>query len=83
MINKETIMKKILMGCMTAVAVLIALASCSQDFTTYSGPSHVMFSDTLYQYPVQESNEIFNVPVSATEKADFDRTFAEIGRAHV
>ena len=69
-------MKKILMGCMTAVAVLIALASCSQDFTTYSGPSHVMFSDTLYQYPVQESNEIFNVPVSATEKADFDRTFA-------
>ena len=34
MINKETIMKKILMGCMTAVAVLIALASCAQDFTT-------------------------------------------------
>lgn len=69
-------MKKILMGCMAAVAVLIALASCSQDFTTYSGPSHATFSDTLYQYPVQESNEIFNVPVSATEKADFDRTFA-------
>ena len=69
-------MKKILMGCMAAIAAIISLASCSQDFTTYSGPSHVMFSDTLYQYPVQESNEIFNVPVSATEKADFDRTFA-------
>ena len=35
-----------------------------------------MFSDTLYQYAVQETNEVFNVPVSATEKADFDRTFA-------
>lgn len=34
-----------------------------------------MFSDTLYQYAVQESNEVFNVPVSATEKADYDRTF--------
>ena len=68
-------MKKIMMRCLAAVAVLIALASCSQDFTTYSGPSHIMFSDTLYQYPVQENNEIFNVPVSATEKVDYDRTF--------
>ena len=64
------------MGCLSAVAALIALASCSQDYTNYSGPSYIMFSDTLYQYAVQESNEVFNVPVSATEKADFDRTFA-------
>ena len=69
-------MKKIMMGCLSAVAALIALASCSQDYTNYSGPSHIMFSDTLYQYAVQETNEVFNVPVSATEKADFDRTFA-------
>ena len=64
------------MGCLSAVAALIALAGCSQDYTNYSGPSYIMFSDTLYQYAVQESNEVFNVPVSATEKADFDRTFA-------
>ena len=69
-------MKKIMMGCLSAIAALIALASCSQDYTNYSGPSYIMFSDTLYQYAVQESNEVFNVPVSATEKADFDRTFA-------
>ena len=69
-------MKKIMMGCLVAVAAIIALASCSQDYTTYSGPSHIMFSDTLYQYPVQQNNEIFNVPVSATERADYDRTFA-------
>ena len=64
------------MGCLSAVAALIALASCSQDYTNYSGPSYIMFSDTLYQYAVQETNDVFNVPVSATEKADFDRTFA-------
>ncbi len=68
-------MKKIMMGCLAAVAALIALVSCSQDYTTYAGSSHIMFSDTLYQYAVQESNEVFNVPVSATEKADYDRTF--------
>ena len=73
-------MKKIMMGCLAAAAAIITLASCSQDYTTYSGPSHIMFSDTLYQYPVQESNEIFNVPVSATERVDYDRTFAvEVG----
>lgn len=33
-------------------------------------------SDTIYYCPVQETNEIFNVPVSATETADRDRTFA-------
>ena len=69
-------MKKIMMGCLAAAAAIITLASCSQDYTTYSGPSHIMFSDTLYQYPVQQNNEIFNVPVSATERADYDRTFA-------
>ena len=69
-------MKKIMMRCLSASAVLIALASCSQDYTKYSGPSHIMFSDTLYQYAVQESNEIYNVPISATEKVDYDRTFA-------
>lgn len=51
-------MKKIMMGCLAAVAALIALVSCSQDYTTYAGPSHIMFSDTLYQYAVQESNEV-------------------------
>ena len=45
------------MGCLSAVAALIALASCSQDYTNYSGPSHIMFSDTLYQYAVQETQK--------------------------
>ena len=68
-------MKKVLIGCMAAVAALIAFSGCDQDKVVYSGPNYLMFSDTLYTYAVQETNEIFNVPVSATVPADYDRTF--------
>ena len=68
-------MKKLLIGCMAAVAALIAFSGCDQDKVLYSGPNYLMFSDTLYTYAVQETNEIFNVPVSATVPADYDRTF--------
>ena len=67
-------MKKLLIGCMAAVAALIAFSGCDQDKVVYSGPNYLMFSDTLYTYAVQETNEIFNVPVSATVPADYDRT---------
>lgn len=69
-------MKKLLIGCMAAMAALIGLAGCEQDKVVYSGPNYLMFSDTLYHYAVQETNEIFDVPVSATVPADYDRTFA-------
>ena len=68
-------MKKLLIGCMAAVAALIAFSGCDQDKVVYSGPNYLMFSDTLYTYAVQETNEILNVPVSATVPADYDRTF--------
>ena len=68
-------MKKLLIGCMAAVAALIAFSGCDQDKVVYSGPNYLMFSDTLYTYAVQETNEIFNVPVSATVPTDYDRTF--------
>lgn len=69
-------MKKLLIGCMAAVAALISLVGCEQDKALYNGRNYLMFSDTLYQYAVQETNEKFDVPVSATVSADYDRTFA-------
>ena len=69
-------MKKLLIGCMAAVAALTVLSGCEQDKVTYSGANYLMFSDTLYTYAVQETNEIFKVPVSATKSVDYDRTFA-------
>lgn len=69
-------MKKLLIGCMAAVAALTVFSGCEQDKVTYSGANYLMFSDTLYTYAVQETNEIFNVPVAATVAANYDRTFA-------
>lgn len=34
-----------------------------------------MFSDTLYSYPVQDTDDYFDVPVSATQVCGYDRTF--------
>lgn len=68
-------MKKQIMQCMAVAVAAIALFSCEQDRPVYSGKNYLMFSDTIYYYPVQESNEVFQIPVSATEKADYDRTF--------
>lgn len=69
-------MKKLLIGCIAVFAALVALTGCDQDKVVYNGPSYLMFSDTLYNYAVQETNEIFKVPISATVAADHDRTFA-------
>ena len=69
-------MKKLLIGCMAGLAAILSLVGCEQDKTLYKGPNYLMFSDTLYHYPVQESNEIFNVPVSATVPVGYDRTLA-------
>ena len=69
-------MKKLLLGCIAVVAALIALSGCDQDKVVYNGASFLMFSDTLYTYAVQEANEVFNVPVSATRTVDYDRILA-------
>ena len=41
-------MKKLLMGCMAALAALISLVGCEQDKVVYGGPNYLMFSDTIY-----------------------------------
>lgn len=68
-------MKRILIGFTAVVAVIIALSGCSSDRTSYSGPEYVMFSDTLSNYPVQNSQDDFNVRIASTVATDYDRTF--------
>lgn len=69
-------MKKYLEKYVAALAIATAFVGCTQDHIVYNGPSHIMFSDTLYQYAVEQDNKVFSVPVSATETTDYDRTFA-------
>ncbi len=69
-------MKRLLIGITAIVGFAIGLAGCGDtDRTTYSGPEYVMFSDTLSMYPVQNSEDWFEVPVVATTACDYDRTF--------
>ena len=58
------------MGCMAALAALISLVGCEQDRVVYGGPNYLMFSDTIYYCPVQETNEIFNCLLYTSDAAD-------------
>ncbi|MDE6163077.1 MAG: DUF4984 domain-containing protein [Bacteroides sp.] len=69
-------MKKLFIGCMMGLTAIIGFVGCEQDKALYSGSNYLMFSDTLYQYVVQKTNEIFKVPVSATRAVNYDRNLA-------
>ena len=69
-------MKKIMTKLCSAAALLLAVAACDAEYTTYSGPDYVMFSDTMYVFPVQNSEEYFEIPIAATQTCDYDRTVA-------
>ena len=58
------------------IAMLLSLASCSENYTTYTGPNYMLFSDTLYEFPVQNSTDYFNIPIVATSACNYDRTVA-------
>ncbi|MBR3884339.1 MAG: DUF4984 domain-containing protein [Bacteroidaceae bacterium] len=69
-------MNKLIKGyCFVALAML-CMVSCNEEYTTYSGPNYIMFSDTMYVFPVQNSEDYFDVPVASTQACDYDRTFA-------
>lgn len=60
-----------------SVAVATGITGCGEtEYTTYSGPQYILFSDTLYVLPVVDDEEYHNVPVVATEPCDYDRTVA-------
>ena len=69
-------MKQLLLGIAAIIMLAAGVSGCGDiDRTTYSGPEYVMFSDTLSVYPVQNSDDWFDIPVVATTVCDYDRTF--------
>lgn len=69
-------MKKIIMNVCAAIALIVSAAACDSEYTTYSGLDYVMFSDTMYIFPVQNSEDYFEIPIAATTACDYDRTLA-------
>lgn len=71
-------MKKILKNICLLFVLSAAVSSCDTDaeYITYQGENYTMFSDTLYELPVQDDETYFKLPVVATRACDYDRVFA-------
>ena len=55
---------------------LITLVACDNDKLYYSGPSYVMFADSLYDMPVTEDeDELFEISIGSTQTVDYDRHY--------
>lgn len=68
--------KRILTILVPLFVAVLWLAGCKPEYTTYSGPNYILFSDTLYEMAVVDDSAYFNLPVVATRACDYDRTVA-------
>lgn len=64
---------KAIIGCL-ALGLMLFGTSCKSDYPTYQGPDYIMFSAESHDLGVLDSQEWFEIPVSATRTADHDRT---------
>ena len=71
-------MRKINYGLMSMLTLLMcAITSCGDaERPSYDGPNYILFSDTLTVLAVQNNEEVFDIPVAATEACSYDRTVA-------
>ncbi len=69
-------MRKINYGLMSMLTLLMcAITSCGDaERPSYEGPNYILFSDTLTVLAVQNNEEVFDIPVAATEACSYDRT---------
>ena len=61
--------KNILTIIVAFVAVVFSFTGCKPEYTTYSGPNYIMFSDTLYEMAVVDNESYFDVPVVFAKKS--------------
>ena len=69
-------MKKILIGFCAVITLLLSVTGCNESYTTYEGPGFISFSDSIYVLPVQDNEQVFDIPVVAAQACDYDRTLA-------
>ena len=70
-------MKKIILTTLMAVvAAVLCFTGCKPEYTTYTGPNYILFSDTLYEVAAIDDESYYDVPVVATRACDYDRNVA-------
>lgn len=65
--------KKIGLGVCSLIIAASAMIGCSQEHTTYSGGSYILFADSMNVLPVQNNEDLFDIVVAATKATDYDR----------
>ncbi len=68
-------MKRIIKISFAALLAVAAFTACRQEYTTYNDAEYIMFADSASVNMVLADQDWFNVPVVATTKTDYDRTF--------
>ena len=68
--------KTIFTTIMAVVAGVLCFTGCKPEYTTYSGPNYILFSDTLYEMAVVDDETFFDLPIVATQACDYDRNVA-------
>ena len=68
--------KNILTALMAIIAVVLCFTACKPEYTTYTGPNYILFSDSLYEMAVVDDESYYDVPVVATRACDYDRNVA-------
>jgi hypothetical protein len=53
--------------------LLTAMVGCEREHTTYDGESYIMFSSERHDLGVMDSEEWFEIPITATQATDHDR----------
>ena len=66
-----TILRHIFYG---GIALLSLLAGCQAEKTTYEGPDYILFSADSHTLGILDSEEWFEIPISATRTAYEERT---------
>ena len=56
------------------IALLGLLAGCQAEKTTYKGPDYILFSADSHTLGILDSEEWFEIPISATRTANEERT---------
>ena len=56
------------------IALLSLLAGCQAEKTTYEGPNYILFSADSHTLGILDSEEWFEIPISATRTANEERT---------
>ena len=67
---------KILLSAIMSFVLLAGITNCDEERTVYDGPQYIMFADTLSVLGVENSEDYFDVYISATQAMDKDLTLA-------